>query len=30
MSQAIVRPVSVLVEAINWTMTWWLSNGLPR
>jgi hypothetical protein len=25
-----VRPVRVVVLAINWTITWWVSRGLPR
>jgi hypothetical protein len=25
-----VRPVRVVVLAINWTITWWVSRVLPR
>ena len=25
-----MRPVRVVVLAINWTITWWVSRGLPR
>src|SRR5258708_38696775 len=29
-SQRTLRPAVVVVAAISWTMTWWLTSGLPR
>ena len=30
MAQASVRPLLVVVAAISWTITLWLTSGLPR